>query len=365
MISLPKHILELKRYQPGKSTEEIKRQFGLEHIIKLASNENPMGASPKAIQAISKSFDTISRYPDISSRLLKLKLADAFNLDVNNIITGSGSESIMSVAIRSLLQNEDEVLTSEGTFIGLYVITKASGHKLVQIPLKNYAYDLDGILEHINSKTKIIYLANPNNPTGSIFTIKEFESFIDKVPKNILLIIDEAYYEFAKDNPNYPDSLNYRLDNILTLRTFSKAYGIAGLRVGYGFAHQDLIHNFEKVRLPFEPTMPSQLAATAALDDQLFLEEYLELNRNGREYLYSAFDNLNIKYIKSDANFIMSIYDSEDTANIIAYKLLERGVIVRGLKAFGLPHCIRVTIGLKEENEIFVEKFTEVLSELK
>lgn len=365
MISLPKHILEMRRYQPGKSSDEIKRQFGLARIIKLASNENPMGASLKAMEAIEKSIEAISRYPDIASRALKIKLSEFYNIDVDNIITGSGSESIMSVVIRSILQNNDEVLTSEGTFIGLYVITKASGHKLVQIPLKNYHYDLDGILENINNNTKIIYLANPNNPTGSIFNIDEFENFISKVPKNILVILDEAYYEFAKNNPVYPDSMKYRLDNVIILRTFSKAYGIAGLRVGYGFAHKDLIHNFEKVRLPFEPTALSQIAATAALDDNEFLNKYLELNKTGRNYIYGIYDNLNIDYIKSDGNFVMSIFDSEETANKITYKLLERGVIVRGLKAFGLPHCIRVTTGLKEENEIFATEFANVLSELK
>lgn len=355
----------MRRYEPGKSTDEIKRQFGLERIIKLASNENPMGASPKAKLAIKKYIDETGRYPDISSRALKLKLADIYNIDFNNIITGSGSESIISVAVRSILHNDDEVLTSEGTFIGLYVIVKASGHKLVQVPLKDYAFDLDAIVDNINPKTKIIYLANPNNPTGSIFTSKEFENFIDKVPKDILVILDEAYYEFAKENPNYPDSLNYRLDNTITLRTFSKAFGLAGLRVGYGFAHQDLIHNFEKVRLPFEPTVLSQIGATAALEDNEFLKKYIELNRNGLEFIYSVFDKLKIKYIKSDANFVMSIFDSEETANKITYKLLERGVILRGLKAFGLPHCIRVTTGLKEENEIFAEEFAKVLSEVK
>ena len=236
---------------------------------------------------------------------------------------------------------------------------------MTTIPLKEYRFDLEAIANAITTKTKIIYLVNPNNPTGNIFTKKEFEIFHKKVSPDILIILDEAYHEFVQDHPDYPDSLNYRYDNVITLRTFSKAYGLAGIRLGYGFAHEDLIKNLYKVRLPFEPGVPSQMAGVAALTDYQFLDYYLELNRKGKDFLYKVYDELGLNYIKSDANFIMSIFDSEETVDKICNRMLEKGVIIRGLKAFGLPHCIRVTIGLQEENEIFAEKFEETLKELK
>jgi histidinol-phosphate aminotransferase len=341
------------------------KEFGLKRVIKLASNENPLGVSPQSIQAMIGSIHQIHRYPDISGKILRAKLSEIHNINPENIITGHGSEAIISVIIRTFLHDSDEVLTSEGTFVGFYVIVKARGVKLITVPLKNYRFDLDALANAITPKTKIIYLVNPNNPTGNIFTKQEFEMFHKKISPDILIILDEAYFEFVKGHPNFPDSLDYRYDNVITLRTFSKAYGLAGIRLGYGFAHHELIKNLYKVRLPFEPGVPSQMAGVAALTDYQFLDYYLELNRKGKEYLYRLYDNLGIQYIKSEANFIMSIHDSKLTVDKICNRLLEKGVIIRGLDAFGLPHCIRVTIGLQEENEIFAEKLKETLSELR
>ena len=364
MPLVPQHIKDLKPYNPGRPIADVMKEFGLKQVIKLASNENPLGVSPHSLQAMMGSFHEINRYPDIASQILRSRLSEIHNIDIDNIITGHGSESILSVLVRAFLHDDEEALTSEGTFVGFYVIVKARGMKLVTVPLDNYKFDLDAIANKINPKTKIIYLVNPNNPTGTIYTKTEFERFIAKVPKDVLVVLDEAYFEIVEGHPDFPDSMDYRYDNVITLRTFSKAYGLAGIRIGYGFARKELIKNMYKVRLPFEPGIPSQKAGVAALNDHQFLSYYLDLNKNGLEYIYKLYDRLGINYIKSEANFVMSIFDSKETVDRICNSLLEKGVIVRGLVAFGLPHCIRVTVGLKEENEIYAEKLEEVLSEM-
>ena len=364
MTLVPQHIQDLQPYDPGKPIEDVMREFGLKFVIKMASNENPLGVSPQAIQAMIASIYQINRYPDISSKILCSRLAEIYDLNPGNIITGHGSEAIISVIVRTFLFDDDEILTSEGTFVGFYVIANARGIKPIKVPLKNYRFDLDAIADAITPKTKLIYLVNPNNPTGNIFTKDEFERFIGRVPGDVLIIMDEAYHEFVHGRPDYPDSMNYRLDNVITLRTFSKAYGLAGIRLGYGFAQKELITNLMKVRLPFEPGIPSQMAGVAALNDYQFLEYYLDLNQKGLKYIYNLYDRLGIKYIKSAANYVMSIFDSPATVDKIVGRLLTKGVIVRGLKAFGLPHCMRVTVGLQQENEFFASKLEEVIKEL-
>ncbi len=364
MPLVPEHINNLRPYDPGKPMEDVMREYNLKYVVKLASNENPLGVSPHAIQAMIASLYQINRYPDISSKILCEKLAEVYNLDVGNIITGHGSEAIMSVIVRTYLCAGDEVLTSEGTFVGFYVIANAWGIKPITVPLKDYRFDLDAIADAITNKTKIIYLVNPNNPTGNIFTKIEFDKFIERVPSSVMIILDEAYHEFVQGRPDYPDSMDYRLNNIITLRTFSKAYGLAGIRLGYGFGHNGVIKNLMKVRLPFEPGIPSQMAGVTALNDHQFLEYYLELNQIGLKYLYSVFERFGIRYIKSEANFVMCVMDSAETVNNIIFRLLTKGVIIRGLKAFGLPHCLRVSVGLQKENEFFAEKLEEVLNEI-
>jgi len=361
MPLVPKHIETLEPYQAGKSIEEIKKEFKLRRIVKLASNENPMGASPKAVQAMIDCLKQIHRYPNPASFDLRKALADRFDVRIDNVITGHGSEGIMSVILRTFMLDDEEALTSEGTFIGFRVLAHSRGIKLKTVPLKDYRFDLEAIADAITEKTKIIYLANPNNPTGNIFTVREFLTFKKKVPSHVLIIIDEAYFEFAQYDPIYPDSMKYRLDNVITLRTFSKAYGLAGIRIGYGFAHGHLIKNLMKVKLPFEPSIPAQAAGLAAMDDQDFMENYIKLSRQGLEYFYNLFDRLGIQYLKSHANFVTIILDSGEAANKLNEKLLCRGVIVRPLKAFGIPKGIRITTGLEEENRFFARILKKVL----
>ena len=246
---VPPYIESLRPYEAGRTIESVQRQYGLTRVAKLGSNENPLGASPKAIEAMARTLSGLNYYPNGGLDLREI-LAREYDLKVENVIAGSGSEGIMSNIIRAFLCDEDEVLTTEAAFIGFQVLAKSRGVTYRTVPYADWHYDLPALAAQINSHTKIIYLANPNNPTGAIFTRHQFEEFYKHVPERVLIILDEAYFEYAKDNPRYPDSMHYRYDNVITLRTFSKIYGLAGARIGYGFAHEELIRNLLKVKLP-------------------------------------------------------------------------------------------------------------------
>ena len=362
MALVPDHIKSLKPYQAGKPVEELKRELGLQNIIKLASNENPLGVSPKALEAMQNQLTEVNRYPNPDSYYLRKALARLYHVKINNVFTGHGSESIISTIMRTFMHDEDIALTSAGTFITFRIQVQSRGVQLVEVPLKKYHFDLSAIAGRITEKTKIIYLANPNNPTGTIFTDREFQKFMEQVPKQVLVLLDEAYFEFAADHPDYPDSMKYRFDNVISLRTFSKAYGLAGVRIGYGFAHENLIKNLMKIKLPFEPSLPAQAAALAAIDDDEFLKRTVESARNGRQYFYDFFTRLGIQYIESQANFVTIVLDSEKLVDHIYTQLLQRGVIIRPLKSFGMSNCIRITTGLEEENKIFSENFEQIFN---
>ena len=353
---VPPNIESLRPYEAGRTIESVRRQYGLTRIAKLASNENPLGASPKAIEAMAQTLSGLNLYPDGGLRLREV-LAAQFDLKVDNVIAGSGSEGIMSNIIRAFLCDEDEVLTTEAAFIGFQVLARSRGVKYRTVPYRDWHYDLPALAAEINEHTKIIYLANPNNPTGTIFTRHQFDEFYKHVPERVLIILDEAYFEYAKDNPRYPDSMHYRYDNVITLRTFSKAYGLAGARIGYGFAHEELIRNLLKVKLPFEPSTPAQAAGIAALSDKEFLHRSLELNARGLRYLTEALGELGLPLAPSEANFVMIAMASEAEATRIFEELLSQGVVVRPLKAFGLPNCLRVSTGTDEDNRFCIEAF--------
>lgn len=359
MQLVPPYIASLSPYQPGREAEDVRREFGLERIAKLASNENPLGPSPKAVEAICQSLDRMHHYPNGGIELRRV-LAREYDLNVENVIAGSGSEGIMSSIIRTFLCDDDEVLTTEAAFIGFQVLAKSRGVTYRTVPYREWRYDLRALAEAINERTKIIYLANPNNPTGSIFTRREFEEFYRHVPQRVLIILDEAYFEYARDNQNYPDSMHYRYDNVITLRTFSKVYGLAGVRIGYGFAHQELIANLLKVKLPFEPSTPAQAAGIAALADKEFLHRSLELNARGLRFLRSALEEMGFEVAPSEANFVMLALASDEEAERLVRGLLRQGVIVRPLGAFGLARCVRISTGTQRENEQCVEAIGRV-----
>ena len=354
MPLVPPYIASLRPYEPGRGIEEVKREYGLASVAKLASNENPLGSSPLALREINRHLDKLHLYPN-GGLDLRSTLAEKFDVKVENVIAGSGSESIMSNIIRTFLCDEDEVLTTEAAFIGFQVLAKSRGVTYRTVPYRAWHYDLDALAGAINERTKIVYLANPNNPTGTIFTKHQFDQFYRHVPERVLIILDEAYFEYAKDNPCYPDSMYYRYDNVITLRTFSKVYGLAGIRIGYGFAHESLIANLLKVKLPFEPSTLAQAAGIGALADKEFLHRSLELNARGLQFLSVSLRQLGFSVVESEANFGMAVLPGEEPASQLTQHLLSQGVIIRPLTAFGLPHCVRISTGTDEDNERCIE----------
>jgi histidinol-phosphate aminotransferase len=361
MPLVPSYIKKLKSYKPGKPIEEVERELGLNNVIKLASNENPLGPSPKAMDAIQGAMVDLHRYPDASGYELRKKLAGKFNVKIDNVVLGSGSEGIMSTIMRTFLLNDDELISAKNSFIGFRVLANASGRNVRWVPMKQHRYDLEVMANEITDYTKIIYIANPDNPMGTYVTKEEFDQFYSYVPERVLIILDEAYYEFACEIQDYPDSMNYRHDNVITLRSFSKAYGLGGIRIGYGFAHDQLIKNLLKVKVPFEPSLLAQVAGMAALDDGDFLSRTIILNEKGKKYLKEELELLKVQYISSAANFITTRWESENRANSLTENLLKKGVIVRQLTSFGWPNYIRVSIGLEEENEKFIKSLKEIL----
>jgi len=358
---VPPYIESLEPYKAGKPIAELQKELGIVSVTKLASNENPLGPSPLAVEAMKRHYGDLHRYPNGGLDLREV-LAARFHLKLGNVIVGSGSEGIMSNIIRTFLCDDDEVLTSEGTFVGFYVLARSRGTRLVTVPLRDYHFDLDAIAGRINDHTKIIYLANPNNPTGTIFTKADFDAFIRRVPSHVLIILDEAYFEYAQNSPDYPDSMYYRYDNVITLRTFSKAYGIAGVRIGYGFAHDVLITNLLKVKLPFEPSTLAQAAGMGALTDADFLRRTIAVNEAGKISLIPALLSLGLMTVPTQANFVCVPFADESAVDDLFGALLKLGVIVRPLKAFGLPHCIRITIGTAEQNAILLEALRAILA---
>ncbi len=361
MPLVPKNIKELSPYTPGKPIDEVKRELGLEDITKLASNENPLGPSPLALEAIREAEARLHRYPDASGFELRQRLAQRFDVKIDNVVLGAGSEGIMATIMRTFLLPEDEIITALHSFIGFTVLARGSGRRVHWVPMKDHRYDLAAMASHINEYTKIIYLANPDNPMGTYFTVAEFDAFMERVPERVLIIMDEAYFEFAQPIADYPDSMHYRYDNVITLRTFSKAYGLAGARIGYGFAHDQLISNLMKVKLPFEPSLLAQSAGLAALEDAYHLDKTVETTRDGLAYFSQELDRLGIDFIPSVANFVTTKWPSPERCEEMCQKMLERGVILRNLKPFGWPDCLRISIGVHSENEACVKALNEVL----
>src|SRR6266403_1123926 len=355
MPLVPPYIAALRPYEPGRTPEEVERAYGVARAVKLASHENPLGPSPLALEALRQTDSRLHLYPNGGLDLRRV-LAREYDVKLENVIAGSGSEGIMSNIIRAFLGDEDEVLTTEAAFIGFQVLAKSRGVKYRTVPYKNWHYDLPALAAHINDHTKIIYLANPNNPTGTIFTRHEFDDFYRHVPERVLIILDEAYFEYAKDNPRYPDSMHYRYDNVITLRTFSKVYGLAGVRIGYGFAHEELIGNLLKVKLPFEPSTLAQAAGIAALADKAFLHRSLELNARGLRLLTDSLREMGLTMVPSEANFVMVVFADAAQSARVAEDLLTQGVIVRHLTAFGLPQAIRISTSTDEENRVLVSR---------
>ncbi len=359
---VPDYIKNLQTYKAGKPIEELAREKGLQRITKLASNENPLGPSPYAIKEMTQGLWDLHRYPDSMGFQLKNKLADYWNLKVENIILGNGSEGIMAYIARAFIQPGDEVLTSENTFIGFYILARSVGAKLETVPLtKEFKYDVEKLKDGITEKTKVIYIANPNNPTGTYITKEEFDYLMGYVPDHCIVILDEAYFELANQYPDYPDSMDYRYDNVITTRTFSKAHGLSGIRVGYGFAHEYFIENLSKVKLPFEPNSIGQLGAIGALDDRPHLERTIRNNTKRLNETNTFLKEHEFTPIPSVTNFVTFSTGTPEAAMGMYEMLLNKGVIVRPLAANAMPGFIRVSIGTKDEMKHYFDAMAEIL----
>lgn len=364
MIRIPRHIETLQPYIAGKPIEELAREKRLPRIVKLASNENPLGPSPRAIEAARAALAESYRYVDPGSYRLVHALATKFGKSPVQIICGAGIDALLSYMITAFADVGDEVLTSQGTFIGIYVNTRKQHRQLIQVPLKDDAYDLPAIREAISPRTRIVYLANPNNPTGTIFTRREFEVFMASVPPEVLVILDEAYTTYASGNPDYPNGFSYNSNNLIVARTFSKDFGLAGLRVGYAVGPERLIQTLYKVKLPFEPNYIAQEAAAAALDDHDFLRKTVDLNQRNLARMRTRFAELGIQQVKSEANFILLLLPSEKFAVDFNLACLDRGLIVRHVKSFGIPNGVRINTGTDDETTFALKVIDDVYSRL-
>ena len=347
------YIQSVKPYEPGKPIKELEREMGLRRVVKLASNENPLGPSGKAMRAARKAIREMHLYPESKCFYLTQRLAEEFSISTDQILIGNGSNEIIELLARGFLSPGDQVISSEGTFLVYPILSQVCGAEYVTVPLKNFRYDLEGILNAVTERTRLIFIANPNNPTGTYVTASEVEHFLSRVPKDVIVCFDEAYVDFvdAADFPHALFHIKAKKPNIVILRTFSKSYGLAGLRVGYGLGAPELIEYLHKIRQPFNVNSIAQAAAAAALDDRFFLWRTKWLVLRGRKYLMRRFEKMGLKAIPSQANFIL--VDTGRDADDVFKALLEQGMIIRSMKAYGFSTWIRVTIGRRGQNVLF------------
>ena len=356
MITVSENIKNITPYSPGKPIEELERELGISGSIKLASNENPLGPSPKAVAAIKRALAGLNRYPDGSGYYLSQALAKKYDVDISQIILGNGSNELIELVVRTFIQPGDEVISADPSFVVYKMITQAAGGTNVVVPLKDNRHDLDAMAGRLSGRTKIVFIANPNNPTGTMNRSAEMDRFMDRVPAHVIVAVDEAYTEYVL-RTDYPDSLDYlkAAKNVLALRTFSKIYGLAGLRIGYGITTPEIAELMNKVRQPFNTSSLGQIAAVAALSDRKHVERSLAINNEGKQFLYHSFDRLGISYIPTETNFILfeSPFDGRELYNT----LLKTGVIIRAMGGKKL----RVTIGLPDENKRFINELEKIV----
>ncbi len=354
------HLSQLTPYQAGKPLEELARELGLTDAIKLASNENPLGPSPRALAAIQKHLTDLHRYPDSHAYYLKEDLSRHLGIKSAQLILGNGSDEILDLLVRALVSPGAEVVSTAHTFLMYGLLTQAVGGVFRPVPLRDMRLDLPAVAGAVTPKTKLILLNNPNNPTGTVFYRAEWEAFLAAVPPTVTVVLDEAYIEFA-DDPEVPHGLEYLAEDrlLVGLRTFSKAYGLAGLRVGYGYGPSELMDFLNRLRLPFNVNRLAQVGARAALGDTEFLERTRELVRKGRSFLCQELTRLGLTYVPTQANFIL--IQVGRPGREVYQAMLREGVIIRAMDAYDFPECIRVNVGLPEENRRFLEALQKVL----
>jgi len=364
MIKPPDHVSGIKPYVPGKPIEELERELGIRGSVKLASNENPVGPSPVALEALLEFLRTpnlsisLNRYPDWNGYYIKKALSEKLSVGEEEIILGNGSNELIDIAVRTFLQPGDDAVMAHPSFVVYPMSVQAMGCRPILVPLKNYTHDLEAMADAITPKTKMIFIANPNNPTGTINRKDELDRLMERTPEGVLVVVDEAYYEYVED-PGYADSMKHFKGgrDVLILRTFSKIYGLAGLRIGYGIAREDIVTEMNKLRPPFNTNTLAQIAALYALRDETHIRYTQGINTKGKRYLYKELDSIGMEYVPTEANFIyVSLGESSQE---LYSKLLKQGVIVRPVG----PEEIRVTIGLPEENKRFIEALKTVMRE--
>lgn len=350
-------------YAPAKTLEEIQEELGLNNILRLSANENTMGPSPLALKAIEDGLKKVYLYPDGQCTELRKKLAYTYNFNEEQLIFGNGSFELINLVAYGFINPGDESIIPIPTFGWYKVVTLAMDGIPIEIPLKNHAIDLNDVKNSISSRTKIIWLCNPNNPTGTIFSKEDLIEFLESIPKDILVVLDEAYYEFVTDK-DYPEtaSLVDNYNNIIILRTFSKVYGLAALRIGYGIANKKLVGELNKIRLPINVNGLAQAAAVASLEDQNFRKACVSNNNIGKEFFYKEFDDIGLEYIPTETNFVM-VNVREDSVKL-SNRILEKGIAVRAGIEYNMPTWIRITIGKPEENKLLIEELKIALEEL-
>jgi len=363
MIPIRPNVLEMQAYSPGKPIDEVKRELGLDRVVKLASNENPFGPSPRAIEAVKKAVERMHIYPDAAAHDLKGALSARLSLPTTNLMVGNGSDELIHLIGLILLGDEDQMVMGDPSFSRYDAAAQIGESRLIKVPLDaEYRHDLPAMARATTAKTKLIWIANPNNPTGTIVRKAELDRFLDDLPEDVVVVLDEAYYEFAAEVPDFPNARDYVAagKNVIGLRTFSKAYGLAGIRLGYGFGPETIIDAINRVREPFNVNCLAQLAGIAALEDQEHVRKTVENNRRGLNTLAGVFERVGAKPCESFANFIYA--DLGRPARPVFQALLERGVITRSGDVLGNPNCLRVSVGSEEEMQIFVEELENVLS---
>lgn len=358
-------VAGLHPYQPGKPVEELERELGIRNIIKLASNENPLGSGKKARQVMASMVE-LSRYPDGNAHDLKNALAKKHNVHTDQITIGNGSNEILELITRAITESQHEVIFSAHAFAVYALVTQAIGAKAVVVPAKNWGHDLVAMQAAITKNTRLMFIANPNNPTGTWLDIQSLQTLLEFCPEHLVVVVDEAYFEYV-DADDYPNCIAWvnKFSNLLVTRTFSKAFGLAGLRIGYGVSHRDIADLMNRIRQPFNVNSLAMSTAVAALTDIDHLQQSIRLNRSGMQQLITAFDAMNLQYIPSVGNFICVDLESTGHQGIEIYaRLLSQGVIVRAIASYDMPYHLRVTIGLEIENEKFIYALKLVLEDM-
>lgn len=356
-----KELSKLNPYVPGKPVEEVQKEYNLDSVVKLASNENQLGASPKAVEAVKSELGNLNIYPDAGAMELRRELGKKYGLDYENIVVGNGGEQILQIIAQTFINSGDEAIMAKTTF-GIYgnSVTHMGGVP-VKLDLKDYKHDFHAFVENINDKTKIIYVCNPNNPIPNIMTKDEIKYLVDNVPEDIVIVFDEAYYDFAIVNEDYPETIEIlkKRPNTVILRTFSKVTGIAGIRVGFALTSKEIANEMSKVKGVFNVNRLAQVAALGALKDQEHIDKTVELNYKSLDMMEKVFDELGFEYVKSNANFTW--VNTEMDSKKVFEELMKKGVIIRPGYLWGWDNWIRISTGTIEQTEIFIKELKEIV----